>query len=167
MPDQPTSGLVQYIPLGGDGFTAPFAAYSITDYFAAGTATGGKVTLTANMDPRFCSLVSYVTFRMIQATPANEVVRVTVAGGQQPLQSNTETVVATGAEFAHSINSCWSPVPIVLPGGNFASEAPRLLGAAPNTDGDFYDLFALIYLFNIRVRETTPMGPLLWARGAT
>jgi len=52
---------------------------------------------------------------------------------------------------------------VILPG----SENTALTVFAANVDGDEYFLDAFIFLFDIRARELTPMGPLLWARGST
>jgi len=54
--------------------------------------------------------------------------------------------------------------PIILPGG---PEVPTIRARALNVNGDFVFLEAQIFLFNIRVRELTPMGPLVFARGST
>ncbi len=40
-PAQPTAGNLTYVPLGGDGFSAPLAAYAVQDFQDIGDATGG------------------------------------------------------------------------------------------------------------------------------
>ncbi len=75
LPAQPAVGQVQYVPLGGDGFRAPFAAYAISSHTVAGDAGGGFAQLRISMDPRFCSLVAWTTIGITQVTPADAVLR--------------------------------------------------------------------------------------------
>jgi hypothetical protein len=50
-----------------------------------------------------------------------------------------------------------------MPGG---PSDPNVRFEMVNVLADVYSMHLLVYLFNIRVRELTPMGPLLWARGS-
>ncbi len=168
LPAQPTTGLVDYVPLGGDGYTAPFAAYSIVDMEVAGDASAGHVRMAVEMDPRFASLVAFFVHEIQQGTPATADVRLSVAGPQVPsqtMQDNVDDISSTVADSNISLQ--FAPTPYILPGGHKAGSVPRIFSRSLNVDGDTYRLSALIYLFNIRVREVTPMGPLLWARGST
>jgi len=123
--------------------------------------------LSCTMDPRFCSLVSWVTVEIEQDTVANAAVGFALndTALRHPPQRDQGTVVAVAAAINNpSIAKTWAPVPMVLAGGpGLASITVRGL----NLDSDQYFLSALIYLFDISVREKTPMGPLLWSRGAT
>ncbi len=165
MPDQPASGTLDRIPLGGDGFTAPIAAYSIQSHAGTGDAGGGALFVQAVMDPRFVSLVAYATLQLAQATPGDVDIRMTIGGARQPAQALQEPIVATSSTMStQTIVRTWSPNPYLLPGG---SVSPDLLFTVVNVLADVLSMDALVYLFDIRVREITPMGPLLWARGAT
>jgi len=158
---------VSYIPLGGDGYTAPIAAYGINGMDTTGDASGGLVTQVVEMDNRYCSLVSYVTTAVQQATPADAETRQlinTVSGRGNPQLNFSADLVALAAAFTTEINNTWNPPAVILPGG---SDVGRIQVGWVNVDTDSYFLHALIYLFDIRVRELTPMGPLLWARGST
>ncbi len=168
LPAQPVAGTVDYLPLGGDGFTAPFAAYNIIDFNLTGDASGGRVSNSVNMDMRYCSLVAYFSYAIQQATPAAANMRQVLTADSVAEQSLQGEVPAIDAAIAvRTVSQTWNPTPIVMPGAVSAQNLPRIFARAVNVDGDDYFLNALIYLFNVRVREVTPMGPLLWARGAT
>ncbi len=167
LPAQPTAGAVNYVPLGGDGYTSPFAAYSVVNYQVSGDVSGGTLTARINMDNRFCALVSYVTLQNVQATPGDAEIRLTISDTLNRVPRLAEqgdvTSVAVGVTTA-SITKTWFPTPTILPGGPIS---PFINASMANVDSDEMFLDAWIYLFNIAVREKTPMGPLLWARGAT
>lgn len=156
------------MPLGGDGFSAPHAAYSIVGAAVTGDASAGAATIRVNMDPRFCSLVSYVTLTDSQASAADAEQRITisdVSASRVPRLAFQGDVTAVAATIsAQSIANTWYPGPLILPGG---SVGPFIAGIMTNVLADVYGMDTFIYLFDIRVRELTPMGPLLWARGAT
>ena len=169
LPSQPSDGSVTFVPLGGDGFSAPTSAYALQNLKVTGDATGGAASLTANLDNRFCSLVSFVSFRITQTTSADADFRLAItsaAGGVQTpqiLESGPVTAISATVSTA-TINKTLQLQPMMLPGaGNSGAIDVDFL----NVDTDIYRISALIYNFNIRVRELTPMGPLLWARGAT
>lgn len=169
LPAQPAVGTLTYVPLGGNGFTAPHAAYAVQNFRLTGDVSGGSVKGTIVLDNRFCSLVSFVSFRIGQGTSADADYRLVVssdAGGVQiPQILESDLLTAISATVSTStINHTSVLTPMMLPGaGNVGSIQLEFL----NVDDDDYRISALIYVFDIRVRETTPMGPLLWSRGAT
>lgn len=163
LPAQPTVGTVNYIPLGGNGYTAPHAAYSISGFAVTGATGGGAAALRVNLDPRFCSLVGFVFFQNIQATPADAEFRMFIDGGGSPAQVDAGDITSVGTVSAASLNHTWNPTPIVL----FGPRAPIIGVDLLNVDADVISMNTMIYLFNINARQATPMGPLLWARGAT
>lgn len=164
LPAQPTSGVVRYVPMGGDGFYSPQAAYHVSNHAVTGDASGGNATLQVVMDDRHCSLLSYLTISIIQGTSADADVRLSLASGQTPLQAFQGPVVAISATvIGQTITKTWNPPAYLIPGGpNVGTIECRAL----NVDGDVYRIGALIYLFDIRAREETPMGPLLFSRGS-
>ena len=173
LPNSPALGTVTYLPLGGDGFTAPFAAWSVANFETAHTATG-RVEQAILMDPRYCSLIAWCTTSVAQAITADQDVRITIPSPtsrvypEQNFQGNVESVVSVLG--GRDVEVQWQPTPFILPGGlrsTTSADVPRITARWPNVvnDSSFMDL--LVYLFDIRVREVTPMGPLLWARGST
>lgn len=169
LPAQPSSGSVTFVPLGGDGFTAPQHAYAIQNMAATGAAGGGALSASILMDPRYVSLVAFATMRLVQAADTAIDVRFVIgpqAGGvqiPQIIQQRLVTDIASGITSS-TISDSFNPTPLLLPG---AGQAGSLSVAVVNVDTDILNLSAYIYCFNIRVRELTPMGPLLWSRGAT
>lgn len=166
LPGQPNgNGVMKYIPLGGDGFMAPFAAYAVTQHEVTSDASGGAAALTIIMDDRFCSLVPFVKVQVQQATAADIDCRFSLGSSSQPgpAEGRVLTSIATTVSTT-TIAYTWIPVPTILAGG---SEPGQIVVRVPNVDGEMPQIDTLVYLFNISVREKTPMGPLLWARGAT
>lgn len=169
LPNQPATGIVHRIPLGGNGFNAPHAAYVVDNFALVGDAGGGNINQTINMDERFCSLVAFVNIALSQATPADAGWHIALDSNVAlgPVAPQTEnlalTAIANDISTVH-ISHVWVPVPYVLPGaGGGGSISSQVL----NNLNDTMRLTALIYLFDVNVRQVTPMGPLLWARGAT
>jgi len=155
--------------LGGDGLRAPFAAYAITGYTITGDATSGRAEQNIFMDPRFCSLVSYLTLTNTQATVADADFKFTV-GSNSPevavprqVRQGLAPAVAAIVSGGVSIGETWEPPPFILPGGGNSGFAQMQMA---NVDTDVYIMTAFIYLFNIRVRELSSTGGLLWQRGS-
>ncbi len=166
IPAQPTTGALDYIPLGGDGLTAPRGAYSIVGHAVTGSVSGGAMSVRVSMDPRYCALVAWVTAQNTQVSSADADLRIVLgdADGRVPAIVQQGPVVATSATVnAVTVARTFVPNPIVLPGGGVV---PFINVAMLNVDADVLKMDAMIYIFDIRVRELTPMGPLLWARGA-
>jgi len=159
---------VDYIPLGGNGFTAPFAAWSVEAMTVTGDATGGAASLGVSMDMRYVSLVAFVTVAVLQATAADADLRIQLTGSNTTDQGDNVIMPSISATVAtRTAGTVWRPTPMLLPGGQSdTANLPRISCRVLNVDTNVVELSTLIYLFNIRVREITPMGPLLWARGA-
>ncbi len=168
MPAQPATGTVIRIPLGGNGYHAPIAAYEVSGFAVTGDASSGSLQAQINMDPRYTALCSFVTMSIQQGTSADADVSFLMSGsaGFVPTQADQGPVTAVASLVdAGEIRKTWTPTPVIMPGGNNANAHVRV--NVLNVDGDVLGLSALFYIFNIRARELTPMGPLLWARGAT
>lgn len=169
LPNQPSTGAVHRTPLGGDGFRAPMASYIVDNFQISGNVSGGSLLGTVNMDERFCALVAYITTSITQTTPADTDLRLRLdtSGANSPVAAQVQSIAAANISATVStatINEIWTPTPTILPG----SGAGALFSVQGlNNDGDLFRISALIYLFNINVRQVMPMGPLLWARGST
>lgn len=165
LPGQPVSGQVTFVPLGGDGFVAPKFAYAIKDFLLTGDATGTFVQHTVLMDERWCALIAYVSFNISQATSADADFQITISSGRSAsIQASGSAHAVDSSVSTLEVRHTFQPTPLVLPG---AGDTARLRMQVLNVDTDVVRLSAYIYLFDVRVRETTPMGPLLWARGST
>jgi len=164
LPAQPVSGVVRYVPLGGDGIEQPLAAYAIRTWALTGDATAGNVAFILNMDDRYCSLISYYSMRLTQATPADADIRRSVTAATTGAAVDTNVITSiSGTVSSGACAQTFVPPPVVMPGG---SDRAVLTLRLLNVDTDVFQFDALIYLFSIRARELTPMWPLLAARGS-
>jgi len=160
LPAQPATGAAIQVPLGGDGFAAPHSAVVLRNVNLAHDASGGSAIMETILDDRYVSLVSYMAMFIDQATELAEVVRAEIVGATSPILRENIALVpnATLSDTA----GVWYPPPWVLPG---TSNRCILRYTAVNVDGDTSFQNALIYQFDIRVRELTNVGFLNWARG--
>jgi len=163
LPAQPTDGEVEYIPLGGDGFTAPKFAYMIRNAAVTSDGTAGTTRVEIEMDQRYSSLVSFITGQVQQVAQADIEVLFQLSGDHVPLQLFQGDVTHTVLSSAE-IGFTWRPFPIILPGGTTPTP-PNVNFRVANIDLDVVRVSSLVFCFDIRVRELLPMGPLLWARG--
>jgi len=165
LPNQPGVGEVTYITLGGDGYVAPFAAYAIDNWTVTADASGGLAVYTMTMDRRFVALISYICFQGLQGVVADVGLRYIIRGNPgAPTIARAlllDSLPATAVVV--SLNDVYVPPPVLLPGGQTAT----IVAQTDNVDGDTYFLSALVYLFNIDVRQKASTGPLLWSRGVT
>lgn len=164
LPAQPTStnGSTQYVPLGGDGFSAPKAAYMVRGARIAGDASAGLATINITMDDRFTSMIQYVTGQIDEAAADSDFSWFI----SSPFMASVITKgvdLAGNVAFSPNLGHTWNPVPILLPG----QQAGLLSVGWPNVDADTFFCDALIYLFDIDVRQKSPIAPLLWARGSS
>lgn len=150
LPDQPVGGGLEFIPLGGDGFSAPQSAY-VVNMDIAGDVSGGLSTLTINFDPQFVGLVSYM--------------QTTVSGVAADTISRRQINLSTGESIndnralilgeATQANMNWLP-PGVLAYDN-GTFTPTMISRVANVDGDSHFLVTRIYNFNKRAREISPL----------
>jgi len=167
LPAQPAVGRVTYIPLGGDGKMSPIAAYSVVGVGVTGAAGGGSALMTVTMDDRYSSLIQYVSWSNDQVARADADFRTRIATPIRltPILSDSGLQTSISSSIASAtVSRTWAPPPVILGGG---SSPGFLEHAMLNVADDEYLLNAMVFLFDIRVRELTPMGPLLWARGST
>ncbi len=117
------------------------------------------------MDVKFCSLVSFIRLQNKQVSALDADFRIRITSDRMASPSDAGVMTAISATVStNTVTRLWLPPAIILPGGGAnSSVAATML----NVDSDDYTVDMLVYLFNIRVRELTAMGPLLWARGTT
>lgn len=152
LPDQPGIGVNQYIPLGGDGWTAPHsvAEFSIS---SAGDASAGNNVITLNFDPRFISVVSYVRLANSSASTALEMsLTMFPTGRSQPQVQAFANAVPVIGMFGNQILT-WCPPPLPHLGS--------LQGATPNINGDTLSIMGWIYQFQINVLQKVPLNIIL------
>lgn len=160
LPAQPTTGTMQYVPLGGDGLTSPHAAYMLRSVQIAGDSSSGQAIIKVAFDRRWTTLVQFVTGQ-VSGVAAPVAFQFIISGELMPsvIDKGTDSFDTVGIQ--PSAGHTWFPPPVLVPGG--ADGELKLTWL--NVDGDTFFCDSLIYLFNIDVRQKTPIAPLLWARG--
>lgn len=164
LPDNPSpAGEVKLVPLGGNGFTSPFAMYTLRNFAIAGDATGSEHTLNVIMDPRYCSIVAYASMQ-IDVSAADRAIHWQLTSGAVPpqflnghLTRNDAGIL--GAQIAHT----WSPPAWISPGTS--PQAPTLTISVFNVDTEILNMACAVLLFNIRARESVLYQHLISARG--
>lgn len=153
--DQPSSGSYTYVPLGGNGFTAPHACYLLQSISVAGDASGGTAQVGVTLDPRYQGLISVVQADQV-GTTADVDVRYTIQA-EDPSGNIYSQISVAGTlkhlSFENNARGAWSP-PSVF-------NASKVLFKAANVNGDTYAMSGIIYLFNKRASELTPLSVLL------
>lgn len=164
LPNQPTDGTLRYVPLGGDGFVSPFAAQALRGFELTGDASSGNIEFNVTLDPRFVNLVSLLTISIKQATSADAEFAMDLASDEVVALRSGLIVAVSSLVTLSEVRFTWVPPATLLPGGDKNS---RLRCQVLNVNGDVASFDLWTYLFNIRVRETTPIAPLLWAQGSS
>lgn len=155
MPDQPASGQMSYIPLGGDGMNAPHSAYSIFVTVAM-DASGGNSQITMFFDERYTQMVSYMRTEVV-GVAANASCRQFVRLDGDEICTSTEPALYwSGTALASAL---WKP-PGVIVSSRDKSDA-YMFSQLVNTDGDTHNFTARVYNFDKRARELTPISVLL------
>lgn len=127
-----------------------------------GDAGGGLASINITLDRRFTSMVQYVTGQIDEVVSAIDFSWFISSPFMASIVDKGVDVQLADA-ITPNCGHTWNPVPILVPGG-----AAGLLSLNwPNVLGDFYFCDALIYLFDIDVRQKSPIAPLLWARGSS
>lgn len=165
LPDEPATGRKAFVPLGGNGYTDPFAMYVIRNFLVTMDASGGVATIEVVMDDRFCSMVGYATYISSNGTIDPATVRWTLgsalAGSTPQMLRARQLPLNRSAVNVSVINDMWLPPAFLLPGADFSS----LIVATDNDDTFTAQLFCVIYLYNINARQKVPYSHLVQARG--
>lgn len=166
LPDNPSpAGVVRFVPLGGNGFTAPFAMYTVRNFAISGDGSGGDHTLSVIMDPKFCSVVAYASMQ-IDVASANRAIHWQLSSAAVPPQFLNATLTRVDASLSGSqIAHTWMPPAWINPGT--AGQAPTLLISVDNVNTEVLNLNMAVLLFNIRARESVLYQHLIAARGGS
>lgn len=162
LPAQPaTTGTVERVALGGDGFTEPSAMYVIRNADVDGDASGiGHLSVNITMDDNFCSMLGYATFLLEQATPVDDIIYMQLAG--PTIATQAKVFDAKLVAFLQSgLDGTWLP-PATVQGG---PDPATLSVFADNLADDTLTFNANIFLFDIRAREAAIWSRLVAARG--
>lgn len=161
LPNQPTDGLVEFVPLGGDGYLAPLAQYIVSEFKVDGDVSGGSSQLFLNMDPQYQGLVQLISFRMDGATA--DVDMVCSITTKNLGFSDTWSGVLLDKTIAGitNVRGSYAPAPLF--------DFGQVNCVVPNVDGDDLTLGLIINCFARDASRKVPMGILLSSlpRGAT
>lgn len=152
LPAQPTQGVSEFVPLGGNGKSAPLGCYFVRAE-VDGDAGGGSATVSINFDRRYTNLVAYLNPTIaVDAAAGDFAVRIGTAVGSQQVQvTGTIPHIATGT-VTDNASFLWYPPPLYFQGvGNGSFFCPNV-GV-----NETYKLFAEIFVFDINVKRLAPM----------
>lgn len=162
LPNNPDSGAVDLVPLGGDGFSSPISLY-IVKVDLDSDAGGGNNRITIRFDVRYTSIVSYASLQITSGAAA--------IGARLEIRTNGDENVAIQQELpvvsvsgSNTTNAMlWTPPALMVSAAHSATETdpPVLRGTIDNTDTESQILTARIYNFDKRARELAPLHVLL------
>ncbi len=152
LPDQPATGLVTYVPLGGDGWTAPHSVFEVS-VASAGAAGGGNNVVTINFDPRFQSIATYIRGTNDGASTTIEMAFELLQTHNQPSLSAFANAIPVAGVLGTVNLMTWCPPPI--PGMR------RARMTTTNVDGDDLLFQMYLYNFNINVLQRVPLNLIL------
>jgi len=166
-PSQPASGTLKYVPLGGNGYTDPFAMYQLKDFSVTGDATGGTASLHVIMDNRYCCMLAYAS--MTSAATGTDPMSIrwvwgSDTGGESPQAFRFQEAPVSPLGFGSRVSDTWVPQAFMQGSDPVAL---RLSVASVNEDTDAVVMHAVIYLYNINARNRVPMSQLVKAQGSS
>lgn len=150
LPAQPAVGLVEYIPLGGDGVNAPIATWAI-EVTLASDGSGGTNAITVNFDPRYSSVVQFMTVT-IGGSVADVVTQARFQNTPCDMyEQNTATLLTSFNGLA---------IAQVRPPGMIFTQAgavvPFCLSTIANTDTETHTIRLRMYNFVKELRQLAP-----------
>lgn len=152
LPAQPTVGSTRWVPLGGDGVTAPLGYFDVNSR-VVGDAGAGTAQLAVHFDPRYTSLCAWANIAVLADTAAGNFAIQLLPN----LTSSGLIVVGTlpgVAEAFTSTNSAylWYPPPVFHAGNGVV----RVF--FPNVDAtETYELTTQIFAYDRDVRNRMNM----------
>ena len=153
LPEEPTIGSLEFVPLGGDGWIAPQSMY-VGRTQSTGDASGGAHSITINADPRFTQICAVLEAEFEAAAAArfaklvvqerSIASRVNFAGDS----SFDAGLEATGSNTAFL---GWNPPPHAL---RYTEENPSFVQfLCTNVNAEDIYLEFRLFNFNIRAPE--------------
>lgn len=166
LPAQPTTGITQIVPLGGDGMTAPMSM-SYTEADQTGDATGGTTRIIFRLEEAHAHMVAWLAVQVDSAS-ADEVSLINLVWGArgENLADSLVMIYNTGGG-GNGAYGVWKPPPLMIeprpvnPALNTGG-APYIEAYVANSDGEVLKCTLLTYQFHPNARSVTPF-PLLAA----
>lgn len=156
LPNQPAVGGAEFLPLGGDGTTAPLGCYLVT-IGVVGDAGGGNANLAINLDRRYTNLIAWANPQVAVATAA-PIMQLGIRATGGVTGTGDPTIVGTmphdHAVFANPTSSfLWYPPPIY-----YVQRGSVHFTTANIAATETYTLVAQIYCFHPEVTRITPLS---------
>lgn len=161
LPAQPSDGIAQLIPLGGNGFQAPHSVVAVRARLAH-DASAGNAEIAVRFDPRYTQVLSYAQAELEDGTGSAEDYRLELqctALESLAVSGAVGGVSVSGKAVTHAV--LWSPPAIMCAVDQSSSAYPRLRFTVNNTNTFTSRLTCRIFNFDIRAREVMPLGILL------
>lgn len=154
IPDQPATGVIEFLPLGGNGKVAPLGCYMV-DVQLAGDASGGLATINVELDPRYTNLVAFYSAKVDSAATAPDFfmdIRANAAATGFAGPSIVGTMPHTTIITLGNASFLWYPPPIYYPRGGHISLTMTNVDAT-----EVYAVVAEVYCFDSDVRSLAPL----------
>lgn len=163
LPEQPAAGETLTTPLGGNGWSDPHSR-TFCSISLASAAGGGTNILIIRLDPRYTQLVAFASLG-VSAGVADPITgrieldctlfETWIQGVSMPLRDTG----STGREH----NAVWTPPALLCSAepNTDSTQPPRVRTIIPNVDGETANLQLVVYNFDKRARELTPIALLL------
>lgn len=151
LPSQPVAGSLEYIPLGGDGLTAPQSAWFM-DMQITGDATGGAIRAVVLRDDRFEHILQFMSVETDSATAVSyrmDIFRGAKASSAQAFHNvgTTQLSSVTGHVLACQL---WTPPAVIGP--------VQFEAKVPNVDTELFKFKLLIYNFQVDASKRVPLN---------
>lgn len=155
LPNQPSVGVVQTQPLGGNGIVSP---HSTTHFKVSldGDASGGYLRINVKVDPRFVQLLPSVHVEL-EGASADAVVDLSIiegVGSRVAARATAPYLAVNGLSATNYLS--WSPWPILLNSNQAYWPQLRLQMGNPGV-GVSAVLWGHAYNFDKRAEELTPI----------
>lgn len=150
----------EMVPLGGNGFRAPFACQRIR-LQSTGDASAGTNFLIARMDPQYSQVVSWISLSQTNSTPIQMQAGVWPKGSFDFFVKADNMDGYAGSSAAFSREMTWAPMPIILETDDAHPTNPAISCEMANTNSQTFQLTAEIFLFDKRARESGHAGDML------
>jgi len=148
LPGQPTVGFAAWVPLGGDGITAPLGYYDVNARLV-GDAGGGVAQIAMSFDPRYTNLLSFLNLQVFADTAATEFA-VDLIRNSSFAGINLAGTLPFVTEGLVTTNSAW----IWYPPQQFYAGEGRVRYTTDNVDAtETYAFTAQVYAYNRDVRR--------------
>ncbi len=157
LPSQPTVGFAEEIALAGNGYTAPHSQTNLQVILDA-DATGGQMTFTVNMDPRWSCLIAHASWQIGSLADGKN--------GNFRLQYGMSVFIGQRTDIALSFDSgtaannmqTWTPPPQLLFNPGISDWIPNLVLKTDNTDTEDAQLFVCILNYKKDAGKRFPLG---------